>query len=432
MRARVEAANGFEAAGGEAHGARRVGEQRAQVRDHIGGVASKQEVAAGPNEVLPVVPRPRDHRDAAGHRFERADGRDAGEGPRVWPPRNVDRHAILGEHFGDAVVRQPAAVLDPSGFELFQRGLRVADAVDAGLQPERPHGADEELADLLASFVVAPVTDPHEVAALAGAVTRVEDARVGRFVPGPRLARPAVLAIQVADDAAVRQYAVVPREIVFGHGRSIGDAAMVRIVEVESVVVPRPMLADAPDELVRVPLVHDCDIRTVQRPIEVHGREVVELAADQRVGGLEAGDRRVAMLRTEILETPAVAGFENADLVAARDQLGRDAAQEMGVPVVPVRNQRVGKVYAAHTYASMYSQAIRRGVYCPACWKAASAIDWRYSGSAISWRSAPSKSSSSRTNTASSPQTSRRLGISPSTRAHPERAASSAESPKGS
>ena len=96
------------------------------------------------------------------------------------------------------------------------------------------------------ALVVAPIADPHEFAELFGGVSDgMEYARVRGFVPGPCVVRPAVLEIQVANHAAVGEDAVVIREIVRAPSRRVGNAAVVRVVENEAVIVSRAMLADA-------------------------------------------------------------------------------------------------------------------------------------------------------------------------------------------
>src|SRR3954447_14928927 len=97
MRARVPRADGFEAVGRELGCEPGIREHGAEVSDHFAAVAGDEEIAAGAEEMLAILPGRGDHRDAAGQRFERTNGRDAGQRARVWPAWDVDGHVVTGE-----------------------------------------------------------------------------------------------------------------------------------------------------------------------------------------------------------------------------------------------------------------------------------------------------------------------------------------------
>src|SRR5205814_1078181 len=102
-------------------------------------------------------------------------------------------------------------------------------------QAECLHRLDEKLVNLFGAFAVAPVADPYQVACRFAA-SGMEDASVGRFVPGPDLLFPALCAVDVADHVAVGEHTVVTVEIVAGHVVARGEAAMVRVMEQELVI----------------------------------------------------------------------------------------------------------------------------------------------------------------------------------------------------
>ena len=65
----------------------------------------------------------------------------------------------------------------------------------------------------------------------------------------------------------------------------------------------------------------------------------------------------------QVLQAPGVARLEDADLVAAGEELGGHAAQEVRVAVVPVGAQRMAEDRHAHAGSSV-ARAAKRGASC--------------------------------------------------------------------
>jgi hypothetical protein len=62
----------------------------------------------------------------------------------------------------------------------------------------------------------------------------------------------------------------------------------------------------------------------------------------------ETGERSSALIIDEIREAPAIAGFEDAHVMAEFDEFACDAAQEVGVAVVPIGEEGMSEDYDAH------------------------------------------------------------------------------------
>jgi hypothetical protein len=77
------------------------------------------------------------------------------------------------------------------------------------------------------------------------------------------------------------------------------------------------------------------------------------LARAQRGEGAREGQERpLALLGHEVAPAPAVQGLQRQGLVAAGLEVAQDAAQEVGVAVVPVGDERVGVEQEAHHAAA--------------------------------------------------------------------------------
>ena len=75
---------------------------------------------------------------------------------------------------------------------------------------------------------------------------------------------------------------------------------------------------------------------------------------------MEGSDRGRTGFGEQLAAAPAVCRFICGDLVAARLQLSGDAAEEVGVAVVPVGNQRMAEDDGAHV--SIPARAVRGSV----------------------------------------------------------------------
>src|SRR5688572_17144906 len=111
------------------------------------------------------------------------------------------------------------------------------------------------------------------------------------------------------------------------------------------------MLADASDPFRLVPFMHDDDVRAIECLIEVQRRRIVGAAAKLGKCSVKIVDCELALVDQQIAEAPAILWFVHVNLMAAVQQLTDDAAKEMRVAVIPVRDQRVTKQNELHATA---------------------------------------------------------------------------------
>jgi hypothetical protein len=309
-----------------------------------------EKIGAGREDSARTIPPRRDQRDAARKRFERPNGRHAGQRVEIRTPRDVHRHGITGEDFRRVVVRQPSAVGDARARQPLARRRGIADAIERRAEAERFHWRDQKFLQLRRPLIVAPVADPHHVAVCRACVRlRVKAPLVGCFVPRPRAICPAALEIEIPEGVAEREYAVVAAQVVSGHARRIGHRTVMRVVEQQSIRRRATMVrTDRGHERRLGPLVDHHEIGIAQRGVEVDRFPLVRLAAQTRIGAMEAGDRLVAVIAMQVGAAPAVERLQHAHLVSAIQQLAHHAAEEMRVAVIPVRDERVVEHHDAH------------------------------------------------------------------------------------
>jgi hypothetical protein len=98
--------------------------------------------------------------------------------------------------------------------------------------------------------------------------------------------------------------------------------------------------------------VDEDEVGAVERLAEVGGGARVGLGREAGVGPPPAEEPGLAVVADEVLAAPAGRGLERPDLVAAGQQLARDAAQEVGVAVVPAGLERVAEQDDPHAAAA--------------------------------------------------------------------------------
>jgi hypothetical protein len=101
--------------------------------------------------------------------------------------------------------------------------------------------------------------------------------------------------------------------------------------------------ADRRHHLGLVPFVDQHQVDAVEHAVECDGEpgRVVGDADEAGVGAGEGRQRCLTVVGEQVVAAPAVLGLVHHHPGAARLQLGDDAAQEVGVAVVPVRHERV-------------------------------------------------------------------------------------------
>src|SRR5690606_25909860 len=98
-------------------------------------------------------------------------------------------------------------------------------------------------------------------------------------------------------------------------------------------------LADASDDRVVGPLVHEDEVDAVQSLVEIERRRVVAARTDARIGPTCEVERLLAVLLDEVLDATGAPRLEDPHVVAPGGELGDDATQEVGGRMVPVAQQ---------------------------------------------------------------------------------------------
>jgi hypothetical protein len=75
------------------------------------------------------------------------------------------------------------------------------------------------------------------------------------------------------------------------------------------------------------------------------------LGGELRISLIEGLQARLAMIGEQILQAPRLLGLERDDLMAARLQFAKHAAQKVRVAVVPAALQRMGEIADLHAAA---------------------------------------------------------------------------------
>jgi hypothetical protein len=267
----------------------------------------------------------------------------ASNGLHVWPARHVHCRGVGREQAWDAMVGQPAAIVDARVAERALRRCRVAHAECPRAQTEGMDRVEKELVQFGGPLVVAPVPDPHEVAAPFDIRKGPEGSHVCRLVPRPRTFGPSAVQVEITDHAAEREDPVVLAQVVAAHLVRTRDRAVVGVVE-EQPVATRGLVPTEPGHEQRVvPFVHEDEVGTVGHRLDRSFPRVVAGAAQLRERVEEVIHCRAAVIDHQVGAAPSVQGLEHLHVMTAGDQLGDDPSQEMGIPVIPVRHERVAE-----------------------------------------------------------------------------------------
>jgi hypothetical protein len=108
-----------------------------------------------------------------------------------------------------------------------------------------------------------------------------------------------------------------------------------------------PCAADRGHEGGLVPFVDEDEVGAVQGLVEV-GLISVEGAGQARIGRLPAAKALLPLVADEVDKAPTGRGLVSVDLVAQGRQLTGNAAQEVGVAVIPAGGKRVAEKVDPH------------------------------------------------------------------------------------
>ena len=210
------------------------------------------------------------------------------------------------------------------------------------------------------------------------------------------------------------------------------------------------MLADTLYQLRFIPLVHDDQVGAIQAESRSSAAGSYRVLCQVRIRLCETRERLFAGLRDQVLHAPGICGLAHADVDAPRpaarlrsraeSEHSRGSSQTAGsgrtsrrarcryLPFRPVPRPSL-RVYAEITLRHALGsqrESVARAPSAPAL------LSSRFDRDNMFSASSSAASSSGLTNRAQPCHNSRRLGISPSTRAHPDSAASRTDKPNGS
>src|SRR5437868_15526572 len=112
---------------------------------HLGAIMCDQKITSRLEQLLAVTPWRTDERNSTGQSFERANRRNPSQRIDIRPARNVNSDFVAREHFRNAIIRDPATILDAGPLQQFPRILRVADAEDFGPELELTDRLNQKL-----------------------------------------------------------------------------------------------------------------------------------------------------------------------------------------------------------------------------------------------------------------------------------------------
>src|SRR5581483_7073695 len=350
MSAGVARSDGLQARCGELAAGIVVAQEALDFRLHGGAIRHHQVILAGTEQTFSIGPGGAQQHSAAGQRFKDANGRDAAEAVGVLAARYVKREQALRISFRRAQVGQVTAEINTGGLQPLQRILRVANAIHSDATVRHlAGGSDEKFLQLAGALLVPPVADPDEVVGLLGR-QRPEDVHGGGFVKGPGAGEPEAVHINAPNRCSKGEHAVEQVEPEAQDVACAGVGAVMRVVKQDSEAELALELEDSVDDFRLVPFVDDDHVgaaQVFQRKLSEGGVVVIELDIQLGVNAaklIHGINGAIALDAHQVGERPGAELLVAAHCVALAHESARQAAQKMGVAVVPVGNPGVREV----------------------------------------------------------------------------------------
>src|SRR5689334_7645407 len=192
--------------------------------------------------------------------------------------------------------------------EFFDRLAWITHAVDFAAETEIFRRLDQELAQLVRPFLVAPVADPNQIFTTFDRRQRMKHAHVSSFMPGPRAFRPTSTQISIGNNRAVGEHAVIVFEteiqLIFAR-----EAVMSVVEEQFETTRKTLVVSDSLDQLRLVPFMDQHQVCIIEHAIETECFQVVTRARQLRKCSLKLAHRTASMLAKKVLDAPRVGGF---------------------------------------------------------------------------------------------------------------------------
>src|SRR5437016_4631201 len=137
---------------------------------------------------------------------------------------------------------------------------------------------------------------------------------------------------------------------------------MVRVMEEQqNTGADRSPLAEIRDKLGIIPFMHHDDVDAIADTIEIKGLRIIDLQIHARHQVLDFRQDARPAIAQRVAATPGVFRLINRNLMTKADELARNAAQEMGVAIIPARYKGLIEKSELHGQASPnWCRAARR------------------------------------------------------------------------
>jgi hypothetical protein len=105
------------------------------------------------------------------------------------------------------------------------------------------------------------------------------------------------------------------------------------------------MPPDVFDKGMIVPFVDYDEVCSIELTIQIQRFQIVTYAGQTRIGRSKPSNRAVPIFGQEVSHTPSICRLIHLDIMTPRQQLGCYPPKEVGIAMIPVRNERMIEHY---------------------------------------------------------------------------------------
>src|SRR6185312_11578260 len=276
--------------------------------------------------------------------------RNSGQAIGIFAARNMHADYAFRINLRRKKIGQIATIFNVCAYQLLQRMVRISNTVSNHTQFRQGHRRlDQKFIQFGGPFIVAPVADPDHVNFFS-ALERMELLDVSGFMKSPCPVDAETININAADGFAKRENAIHQVQMELEDLSCASVSAMVAIMEQcdeAELFLQREHLVH---HLRIVPLMQQDEVCFFQFLFEKMGKLGVtglvetnielRVSAAERINGLNGA---LALLLHQVGKRPRTQLFITSHGVAHADQFTHQPAQKMGIAMVPVRNNGMGK-----------------------------------------------------------------------------------------
>src|SRR6185312_13177369 len=350
MRARMTVTDGLQSIFSKLVTRLAVPAKMAQLLGHLNAITHYYVVFAGTKEVFLVHPGRANQRNAASQGLKYANRGNTGQSIRILAARDVHGNHAFRIDLRRKKIGQIAAIFNVGVHQLLQRMLWIADSMsDHAHFRQGPRRLDQELFQLGGAFIVAPVADPYNVNLFA-ALERMELLDVSGFMKSPCPVYAETINIDAADGLAKGKNAIHQVQMEFEDFTGPSVSAMMAIMEQRDEAELLFQREHLVYDLRIIPLVQQNEISLFQflfqKPGKLRVTRFIETDVEFGISAAEGIDGLncpLAFLLHQVCERPCTQLFITTHVVAHPYQFPHQPAQKVGIAMVPVRDNGVGK-----------------------------------------------------------------------------------------